>query len=386
MSFVPYGRQTIDEEDIKAVVEVLRSEFLTQGPQTPSFESFVASSLGVSHAVAANSATSALHIALLALEVGPGDEVWVPAITFVASANAALYCGASVNFIDIDPSTFNISLGDLEIRLAQARKERRLPKVVIAVHLAGAPAELSRLKDLSTSYGFSLVEDASHAVGASYDGHEIGSCHYSDVAVFSFHPVKIVTSGEGGMATTNNDELARRMARFRSHGITRESAQFEDKQQGSWHYEQQSLGYNYRLPEISAVLGRSQFQKRREFVQKRKEVSARYRELMPDTVFQTQLANSASSHHLEIILVPSEERRSLFEYLRSHGIGVNVHYAPVFTQPYYKSLREDWGFFPNAMDYYERAISLPIYPLFDEGMQKQVVELIKGHKGSQIIF
>ena len=386
ISFIPYGRQTIDEEDVEAVVRVLRSDFLTQGPETPSFENLVASSLGVPHAVAANSATSALHIALLAMGVGAGDEVWVPAITFVASSNAALYCGASVNFIDIDPATFNLSLEDLEVKLAQAKNEHRIPKVVIAVHLGGAPCELSRLKELSNTYGFFIVEDASHAVGATYEGFEIGTCKYSDVAVFSFHPVKIVTSGEGGMATTNSDELAQRMAQFRSHGITREFDQFEDKRQGSWHYEQQRLGYNYRLPEISAVLGRSQFQKRHEFIAIRKTISERYRKLMPDASFQTQLPNSTSAHHLEIMLVPNEEKRSLFEHLKSHGIGVNVHYAPVFTQPYYKSLRKDWGHFPNAIEYYKKAISLPIYPLLDEGAQEQVVNLIKGHKGSQVIF
>lgn len=382
MSLTPYGRQTIEEDDIEAIVNVLRSDYLTQGPRTPEFENAVMDEVGVSNAVAVNSATSALHIAMLALDVGPGDEVWVPAITFVATANAALYCGADVNFIDIDPGTFNLSMEDLEQRLTRAKRHRRLPKVVVAVHMGGVPSNLSRLRELSRNFGFFVVEDASHAVGSFFDDAEIGACVFSDITVFSFHPVKIVTSGEGGMATTNDDDLASRMARFRSHGITREFGQFDDKQQGSWHYEQHDLGYNYRLPELSAVLGQSQFRKRHGFIALRREVSRRYKEALPDMTFQEIPQGSTSSHHLEVILVSAGQRRGLFEHLRTHGIGVNLHYAPVFTQPYYRALRDNWGSFPNAMAYYSQAISLPIYPLLEEETQARVIDLIRGHQGS----
>lgn len=386
MQFIPYGRQSIDEKDIQAVVDVLRSDFLTQGPQVPVFEELVSKSVNASYAVAMNSATSALHSAMHALEVGRGDVVWVPAISFVASSNAALYCGASVEFVDIDTETFNLSISDLESRLKLARMSKALPKVVVAVHMCGTPPDLKSLRMLSEEYGFKIVEDASHAVGARSWEDEVGSCKWSDITIFSFHPVKIVTSGEGGMATTNSEAYAQRMAQFRSHGITRQFDAFEDKSQGAWHYEQQSLGYNYRLPEISAVLGASQFSKRESFVRARHKISTIYRSQLSDYQFQKIQDGNRSSHHLEIIQVDSGKRRELFDHLRSHGIGVNVHYAPIFTQPYYRNMNRNWGNFPNSIDFFSRAISLPIFPSLRQEEQEQVVDLIKGHKGSQIIF
>ena len=386
MDFIPYGRQSINDDDIRAVTNVLQSDFLTQGPQVPIFEDLVASSVHSKHAVASNSATSALHTAMLALGVQPGDTVWVPAITFVATANAALYCGANVEFVDIDPHTFNMCIDDLTTRLEVAAKKNALPKVVTVVHMCGTPADLEQLQNLALIYGFRVVEDASHAVGARYRGSEIGNCAYSDITVFSFHPVKIVTSGEGGMATTNDDLLAQRMAKFRSHGITRQFESFTDKTQGSWHYEQHELGFNYRLPELSAALGANQFRKRDGFIEKRRVISQRYREALAHLKFQNLPDGAFSSHHLEVVQVEPTERRALFDHLRGHGVGVNVHYAPVFSHPYYKSLRADWGQFPNSISYFESSLSLPIFPNLSESNQLRVVELIEGHRGSQVIF
>ena len=385
MPSIPYSRQTIDREDIEAVVKVLESDFLTQGPQVPLFEEAICSSVGVPYAVAMNSATSALHAALASLGVGKGDKVWVPAVSFVASANCALYCGAEVEFIDIEPETFNLSIDVLREKLSKTSR-RHLPKVVIAVHMAGLPADLKELWNLANQYGFFVLEDASHAVGASYQDSEIGSCLFSHVTVFSFHPVKITTSGEGGVATTTSEALAKRMALFRSHGITRQYDDFVNKNEGAWYYEQQTLGYNYRMTEISAALGLSQFTKRGEFVKARRKISLRYRASLPGVSFQHQSTDRLSSHHLEVVLVPGSSRREVFDHLRANGIGVNVHYLPIYKHPYFAALRKNWGSFPAAEDFYSRAISIPIFPALSDSEQNYVIDLVNGHKGAQTIF
>lgn len=385
MPSIPYSRQTIDQDDIDAVVSVLNSDFLTQGPQVPLFEKTICDAIGVPYAVATNSATSALHAALAALGVGEGDKVWVPAISFVASANCALYCGAGVEFIDVTPETHNISIDALREKLLKTSR-RDLPKVVIAVHMAGLPADLEELWNLAKKYGFFVVEDASHAVGASYQGSEIGTCLFSDITVFSFHPVKITTSGEGGVATTTSEALAKRMALFRSHGITRQYEEFVNKNEGAWYYEQQSLGYNYRMTEISAALGRSQFAKRGDFVRARNEASLRYRKSLQGVSFQHQSTDRKSSHHLEVILVQKDSRREVFDHLRANGIGVNVHYLPIYRHPYFAALRKDWGSFPAAEDFYSRALSIPIFPSLSADEQNYVIDLVNGHKGAQTIF
>lgn len=377
---IPYGRQDISQDDIDAVVAVLRSEFITQGPAVELFERTVAAYCGVPHAVAVNSATSALHVACIALGLGPGDRLWTSPNTFLASANAGVYCGAEVDFVDIDPRTYNMSVEALRAKLERAAREGRLPRVVVPVHFAGQSCEMAPIGELARRYGFRVIEDASHAIGAAYRGAPVGRCDFADIAVFSFHPVKIVTSGEGGVATTRDPELAGRMRLVRSHGMTRDPAQMTRAPEGPWDYEQIALGYNYRITDIQAALGASQMKRISDFVARRREIAERYdREFegLP-LVRPWQHPDTASSWHLYVVLVDPERRRRAFEGLRAAGIGVNVHYIPVHTQPFY---RERFGFaagdFANAEAYYARAISLPMYAALTDAQQSQVVDAVR---------
>ncbi len=369
MSTIPYGRQDINQADIDAVVAVLRSDFLTQGPVVPAFEKAVADYCSVQYAVAVNSATSALHIACLVLGTGKGDSVWTSPITFVASANCALYCGASVDFVDIDPRTYNLSTDCLAEKLAQAEKIGNLPKVVIAVHLCGQPCDMAIIHALSQQYGFKIIEDASHAIGGRYKGEPIGNCRYSDITVFSFHPVKIITTGEGGMAMTNDASLAKRMQLLRSHGITRDMNEMTHASDGPWYYQQIDLGYNYRMTDLQAALGLSQMQRLDEFVTKRHAIAKRYDQLwldLPAIVPPWQHADSYSGLHLYVIRLKTDEigkrHCKVFEGLRAESIEVNLHYIPVYRQPFYERLGFMCGYCPEAERYYAQAISLPMYP------------------------
>ena len=373
---IPYGKQDISDDDISAVVAVLKSPFLTQGPVVPEFEATLASYVGAKHGVAVNSATSALHIACLALGLKAGDVMWTSPITFVASANCALYCGATVNFVDIDPMTFNISVEALEIKLNQARKERKLPKVLVCVHLCGQSCDMKAIYKLSLIYGFRIIEDASHAVGARYLNQPVGNCRFSDITIFSFHPVKIVTSAEGGIALTNDYQLARSMELLRSHGISREPAEMSWGNEGPWYYQQLELGFNYRMTELQAALGLSQMSRIDTFVAQRHALVKRYDKHLATLALATpwQHPDTYSSFHLYVVrLVQASRRRHIFEALRSRGIGVNVHYIPVHTHPYYQALGFTKGDFPQAERYYAEAISLPLYPGLSEVEQDHVI-------------
>jgi len=380
---IPYGRQDISEADIQAVVDVLRSDFLTQGPVVPAFEKSIAQYCGDGYAVAVNSATSALHIACLALGVGNGDVVWTSPITFVASANCALYCGADVDFVDIDPRTYNLSTGRLAEKLAQAEKSGRLPKVIIPVHLCGQPCDMAGIHTLSQRYGFKIIEDASHAIGGKYKGEPIGNCRYSDITVFSFHPVKIITTGEGGMALTNDAQLAKRMQLLRSHGITRELNEMTHAPDGPWYYQQIELGFNYRMTDLQAALGLSQMQRLDEFVAQRHAIAQRYDELLAalSLVAPWQHPDSYSGAHLYVIRLKlgqiRKTHREVFEALRTAGIGVNLHYIPVYRQPFYLGLGFKAGLCPEAEQYYAEAISLPMYPALTDVQQDQVVSALR---------
>ena len=379
---IPYGRQDISDEDVAAVVAVLRSDFLTQGPAVPRFETRLAETCGAAHAVAVNSATSALHIACLALGVGPGSLVWTSPITFVASANCALYCGAEVDFVDIDPATFNLSVDALAAKLEAAERLGRLPDVVIPVHLAGLPCDMAAIHALGQRFGFRIIEDASHAVGASYGGSPVGDCRFSDIAVMSFHPVKIITTGEGGAALTNDADLAQRMALLRTHGVTRDEAEMEGASHGPWYYEQVALGFNYRMTDMQAALGASQIGRLKQFVDARRAISAHYDTAFANEPFavQQQIAEARSSYHLYIIRlhdVSGGRRRTVFDALRARGIGVNLHYIPVYLQPYYRRLGFAPGHCPAAEDYYAGAISIPLYPGLSEAERDQVVKAVK---------
>lgn len=379
---IPYGRQEITETDIDAVVDVLRSDFLTQGPMIPRFEQAVASHVGVEHAVAVNSATSALHVACLALGLGPGDWLWTSPITFVASANCGLYCGAKVDFVDIDPRTYNLCPNALAKKLELAERKGRLPKIVVPVHLCGQPCDMGAIHALSKRYGFRVIEDASHAIGGKYRDEFIGNCRYSDITIFSFHPVKIITTAEGGMATTNSENLAKRMSLLRSHGITRETCLMTHEPDGPWYYQQIDLGFNYRMTELQAALGVSQMKRLDEFVARRHARARRYDEMLAGLPVVTpwQHPDSYSGLHLYVIrLNPAKTGKrqlSVFESLRSQGIGVNVHYIPVHTQPYYRNLGFQSGDFPQAESYYAEAISLPMFHSMTEAQQDSVVEAL----------
>lgn len=380
---IPYGRQDVSEADIQAVVDVLRSDFLTQGPAVPLFEKAVAGYCGAQHAVAVNSATSALHIACLALGVGPSDWVWTSPITFVASANCALYCGARLDFVDIDQRTYNLSVERLTEKLVLAEQAGRLPKVVVPVHLCGQSCDMAGIHALAQRYGFKIIEDASHAIGGKYRGEHIGSGRYSDITVFSFHPVKIITTGEGGMALTNDAELARRMARLRSHGITRDASEMTHAPDGPWYYQQIDLGYNYRMTDLQAALGLSQMQRLDAFVAQRHAIAKRYDQLLAGLplVMPWQHPDSYSGLHLYVIrLKPAEIRKShrdVFEALLAAGVGVNLHYIPVYRHPYYERLGFKAGHCLEAERYYAEAISLPMYPGLTDQQQDQVVNALR---------
>ena len=379
---IPYGRQEITEEDIDTVVDVLRSDFLTQGPVVPQFEEAVRLHVGADYAVAVNSATSALHIACLALDLGPGDWLWTSPITFVASANCGLYCGAKIDFIDIDPRTYNISPLALEEKLLVAEKEGKLPKVLVAVHLCGQSCEMESIHALCQKYNVKIIEDASHAIGGKYKGQYVGNCRYSDVTVFSFHPVKIITTGEGGMALTNDVSLAEKMILLRSHGITREERLMTNAPDGPWYYQQLALGFNYRITDIQAALGASQMRRLNEFVSKRHEIASRYNDKLSHlpviSPFQSKVNYSA--YHLYVIRLEltkiNKTHKEVFELLREKGIGVNLHYMPVYKQPYYEAIGYLENDFPNANAYYSEAISLPIYPGLSFAEQDKVIEAL----------
>lgn len=381
---IPYGKQDITQADVDAVLAVLNSDFLTQGPMVPRFEQKVAAHVGARHALAVNSATSALHIACLALGLGRGDWLWTTPITFVASANCGLYCGAQVDFVDIDPRTYNLCPRALAAKLEVAERAGRLPKVLVAVHLCGQPCDMQAIRQLSRRYGFKVIEDASHAIGGQYQGEFIGNGRYSDITVFSFHPVKIITTAEGGMALTNDDELAHRMGLLRSHGITREAAHMTHKPDGPWYYQQIELGYNYRMTELQAALGISQMERLDAYVTRRQELSRRYDELLKDLplLLPWQHPDSDSARHLYVIRLRLDEIGSthseVFEALREGGVGVNLHYIPVHTQPHYQNMGFKQGTFTEAERYYCEAISLPIYQDMTHLQQEEVISVLRG--------
>jgi UDP-4-amino-4,6-dideoxy-N-acetyl-beta-L-altrosamine transaminase len=380
--FIPYGRQTITEADIAAVVEVLRSPFLTQGPAVPAFEQAVALKVGARYGVAVNSATSALHIACLALGLGPGDWLWTSPITFVASANCGRYCGADVAFVDIESSTGLMSVAALAAKLEQAERDGTLPKVVVPVHLAGSSCDMAEIGSLAERYGFAVLEDASHAIGGHYHGEPVGNCSHSAITVFSFHPVKIITTCEGGLATTNDPLLAQRMAELRSHGIVRAVERFERPAAGPWVYEQQQLGFNYRITDLQAALGLSQLQRLDAIVAERNRQLQRYRELLADLpVRLLEVPEDAlSSVHLAVIRLQqtsAEQHRQVFEGLRAAGIGVQLHYSPVHLQPYYRAMGFADGQCPEAEGYARTAISLPLFPGLPAADQELVISSLK---------
>jgi UDP-4-amino-4,6-dideoxy-N-acetyl-beta-L-altrosamine transaminase len=382
LNVIPYGRQTIDAEDIQAVVDVLHSDFLTQGPAVPRFERVLAEHCGAPHAIAVNSATSALHIACLALGVGPGDRVWTSPNTFVASANCARYCGATVDFVDIDPETYNMCTHGLAVKLAQAQATNTLPKVVIPVHFAGLPCDMEEIGNLSHRYGFKIIEDASHAIGARYSATVIGDCQFSDIAVFSFHPVKIITTAEGGLATTRSAELAHKMRLLRTHGISRDSADLVRTDEGPWYYEQHFLGFNYRMTEMQAALGLSQLKHLDSWIARRHAIADCYDAGLADLplILPRRPFGSRSSLHLYVVQIDHDRtqltRREVFGRLRAAGVGVNVHYIPVHTQPYFCDLGFRAGQFPVSESYYSRCISIPMFAGLTDSDQALVIRAL----------
>ena len=387
MPSIPYGRQDITQSDIDAVVAVLQSDFSTQGPVVPQFEKKVAIHCGAAHALAVNSATSALHIACLALGLGSADWLWTSPITFVASANCGLYCGARVDFVDIDPRTYNLCPVALERKLVAAKQMGRLPKVVVAVHLCGQPSNMQAIQRLAKEYSFNIIEDASHAIGGRYQDEPIGNCRYSDITVFSFHPVKIITTAEGGMALTNSADLANKMALFRSHGITRDPAQMTHDADGPWYYQQIELGYNYRMTELQAALGVSQMERLVQYVARRHQLARRYDELLASLPVTTpwQHSDSYSGLHLYPIRLQlnniEKSHLQVFDSLREQGIGVNLHYIPVHTQPYFQRMGFKKGDFPDAERYYAESISLPLFSAMADSDQDEVIAAVQRSLG-----
>jgi UDP-4-amino-4,6-dideoxy-N-acetyl-beta-L-altrosamine transaminase len=380
---IPYGRQDITQNDIKEVIDVLQSDFLTQGPKVPEFERIVAQYCGAKYAVAMNSATSALHAACLALDLGINDWLWTSPITFVASSNCGLYCGAKVDFIDIDPQTYNICPKSLASKLEIAERENRLPKIVVPVHLCGQPCDMEAIYTLSKKYGFKIIEDASHAIGGRYKNKAIGNCSYSDITIFSFHPVKIITTAEGGMAITNNPKLANALELLRSHGITRDPAQMTHESDGPWYYQQITLGFNYRMTELQAALGISQMGRLDQYVQRRHQIAERYNNLLNNLplTLPWQHPDSYSGLHLYVVRLKlnniNKTHREVFDSLRNQGISVNLHYIPIYNQPYYQTMGFNPKDFPESEKYYSEAISLPMYPNLTNDQQAYVVSAIK---------
>lgn len=383
MRLIPYGRQHIDKADIAAVVEALQSDWLTQGPAIARFERAVADRCGARHAVAVSNATAALHLACLALGLGRGDSLWTSPNTFVASANCALYCGATVDFVDIDPGTLNLSPLALEEKLHSSSAAGTLPKVLVPVHFGGQPCEMERISTLATAYGCGVIEDASHAIGARYRGKPTGCCEYSDITVFSFHPVKIMTTGEGGMLLTNRDDLYEKLMLLRTHGITRDAGKMTRAPEGYWYYEQTELGFNYRITDLQAALGFSQLARLDDFLDRRRQLVARYRDLLQDLPVgvQENAESTQSAFHLFPIRIDAEragvDRATVFGRLRDRGIGVNVHYIPVHTQPYYAARGFRRGQFPQAELYYAQAISLPLYFGLSDDDQNRIVKALR---------
>jgi len=377
---IPYGRQNITQSDIDAVVETLTSDYLTQGPRVLDFENAVCDLVSSKYAVSGNSATSMLHVACISLGLGPGGLLWTSPNTFVASSNCGLYCGAAVDFVDIDSETFNIDVGSLEAKLQQAEIENKLPDIFVAVHFGGQSCDMRQIARLSEQYGFKVIEDASHCIGGHYDNKLIGNCGYSDIAIFSFHPVKIITTMEGGLATTNDFGLFQKMKRLRTHGITRDAEFLQQSEGYGWYYEQLELGLNYRITDVQAALGTSQLERLSENIARRRFLAERYKDLLESlpVAYQKSVPESNSAWHLFVIRLLGinslEQKSSIFDSLRSRGIGVNVHYIPVHTQPYYKELGFDWGMFPEAESYYTQAISIPLFPELTEYEQDYVVE------------
>ncbi|AMG29826.1 UDP-4-amino-4,6-dideoxy-N-acetyl-beta-L-altrosamine transaminase [Grimontia hollisae] len=379
---IPYGKQDITQQDIDSVVEVLKSDFLTQGPKVPEFEKTIIDHTGAKYALAVNSATSALHIACIALDLGQGDWLWTSPITFVASANCGLYCGAKIDFVDIDEATYNMCPKKLEEKLIKAKANGTLPKIVVPVHLCGQPCDMQAIGKLAKEYGFKVIEDASHAIGGKYHDKPIGNCEYSDITVFSFHPVKIVTTAEGGAVVTNNKALADKMALLRSHGITRDPEQMEEESHGGWYYQQIALGFNYRMTELQAALGITQMQRLEQFIEARHRLAARYNDLLKKlpVVLPYQLENTYSGLHLYVICLELDKisltHKEVFENLREKGIGVNLHYIPVHTQPYYKKMGFSENDFPESVRYYRTAISLPMFHAMTNEQQDEVIRTL----------
>ena len=380
---IPYGRQDITDDDIEAVVQVLRSDFLTQGPVVPEFERAIGEYCGAAHAVAVNSATSALHIACCAIGLKPGDVFWTSPLSFVASSNCGLYCGANVDFVDVDPRTYNLCPIALEEKLVQAERDNRLPKLLIVVHLCGQPCDMKAIGALATKYGFKIIEDASHAIGAKYLGAPVGDCEFSDITVFSFHPVKIVTTAEGGVAVTNEEELADRMALFRSHGITRDASKMTHESDGPWYYQQIELGFNYRMTELQAALGLSQIGRLDKYVSRRHEIAVCYADLLADlpVTLPWQHPDGYSAYHLYVVRLQlnriTRPHREVFEAMRARGIGVNLHYIPIHTQPFYRNLGFRSESYPEANAYYSEAISLPMFPMLEVDEIDRVADALR---------
>ena len=376
--YINYSRQSISDEDKEAVLNILNSEFLTQGPVVPEFEKALIKVVGAKHGVAVNSATSALHIACLALRLGPKDTVWTSPNTFVASANCARFCGADVDFVDIDGDTGNMCVAELEKKLVLAHKTSTLPKIVIPVHFAGQPTNQERIWDLAQEYGFYVIEDASHSLGSRRRGNTVGSCVYSNITVFSFHPVKIITTGEGGMALTNDNKLSNRMLRLRSHGITRDPEEMVSKSRGPWYYEQLNLGFNYRMTDIQAALGISQLNRLTRFVARRNELALRYNNAFNKLGINRLVVteHNYSARHLYVIRVPANQHLRIFNALQNEGIGVNLHYMPVHLQPYYRKLGFEEGDFPESEAHGREAISLPLHPGLSEEEQQHIIEIL----------